>query len=147
MRSALLICLGFALAWAGPVRGDELSPYAVTVLEDGAPVHSGPGRNYYETGRLHRGAEVEVYRHDQGGWLAIRPPDGSFSLVGSRYLKQTADGLAEVLEDHVGARVGSLESPDRDVVQVRLSRGEQVQLLEPAPVTSPNSSQTWYMIA
>ncbi len=147
MRSPLLICLGFALAWASSVRGEELSPYTVTVLEDGAPVHSGPGRNYYETGRLHRGAEVEVYRHDQGGWLAIRPPDGSFSLVGSRYLKPAGDGLAEVLEDHVGARVGSLESPDRDVVQVRLSRGEQVQLLEPAPVTSPNSSQTWYMIA
>jgi hypothetical protein len=147
MRSPLLICLGFALAWAGSVRGEEMSPYAATVLEDGAAVHSGPSRNYYETGRLHRGAEVEVYRHDQGGWLAIRPPDGSFSLVGSRYLKPTGDGLAEVLEDHVGARIGSLESPDRDVVQVRLARGEQVQLLEPAPVTSPNSSQTWYMIA
>jgi hypothetical protein len=147
MGRTFLVFFGLALCSNVTAAANELAPYTVAVLQDGAPVHSGPGRNYYVTGRLHRGATVEVYRHDRGDWLAIRPPDGSFSLVGSRYLRPTADGLADVLEDHVGARIGSLESPDRDVVQVRLSRGEQVRLLEPAPVTSPNSPQTWFMIA
>jgi len=138
--TALCLCVGTAEA-------QEVRPYAATVAADDAPIHSGPGRNYYVTGRLRRGAEVEVYRHDADGWLAIRPPDGSFSLVGSRYLRPATGGIATVLEDQVGARVGSLESPDRDVVQVRLSRGEEVELLEPAPVKSPNSRQTWYMIS
>jgi hypothetical protein len=139
----------FVLCLVGVVtaRADEVEPYAAQVAANDAPVHSGPGRNYYVTGRLRRGAEVEVYRHDAGGWLAIRPPEGSFSLVGSRYLRRNGDGLATILDDQVGARVGSLESPDRDVVQVRLSRGEEVQLLEPEPVTSPSSKQTWYMIS
>ncbi len=147
MHRTMFLCLGFAFSGVAVSRGDEVAPYTAAVIEGDTPVHSGPGRNYYTTGRLRRGATVEVYRHDQGGWLAIRPPEGSFSLVGSRYLRAAGDELATVLEDHVGARVGSLESPDRDVVQVRLSKGEQVQLLEPAPVTSPNSRQSWYMIA
>lgn len=138
--TALCLCVGTAEA-------QEVRPYTASVAADDAPIHSGPGRNYYVTGRLRRGAEVEVYRHDADGWLAIRPPDGSFSLVGSRYLRPGTGGVATVLEDQVGARVGSLESPDRDVVQVRLTRGEEVELLEPAPVKSPNSRQTWYMIS
>lgn len=139
-----------ALVWislSALAAAEEVSPYSAVVAADGTAVHSGPGRNYYVTGRLRRGAEVEIYRHDAGGWLAIRPPDGSFSLVGTRYLRPTGDGLAVVKEDHVGARIGSLESPDRDAVQVRLSQGEEVQLLEPTPVTSPNSRQSWYMIS
>lgn len=147
MHRTILLCFGLACSGIAVTRGEEVQPYEAAIIDADAPVHSGPGRNYYITGRLGVGATVEVYRHDQGGWLAIRPPEGSFSLVGSRYLRATSDGLATVLEDHVGARVGSLESPDRDVVQVRLSKGEQVQLLEPAPVTSPNSRQSWYMIA
>lgn len=146
-RASHLLCL-VALTWCAPLSSaQEVEPYVAVVSADDTPVHSGPGRNYYVTGRLRHGAEVEVYRHDAGGWLAIRPPEGSFSLVGSRYLRRNGDGLATVLDDQVGARIGSLESPDRDVVQVRLKRGEEVQLLEPEPVTSPNSRQTWYMIS
>lgn len=147
MRASRLLFLAWLGMSGASIRAQEVAPYVATIAEDGAPVQSGPGRNYYVTGRLRRGAEVEVYRHDAGGWLAIRPPDGSFSLVGSRYLRRNGDGLATVLEDQVGARVGSLESPDRDVVQVRLARGEEVRLLEPEPVTSPNSRQSWYMIS
>ena len=41
-------------------------------------VRSGPGRNYYPTDKLDKGEKVEVYRHDPGGWYAIRPPRNSF---------------------------------------------------------------------
>lgn len=148
MRQASWLVTLVALSiGAVATRAQEVEPYVAAIAADDAPVHSGPGRNYYVTGRLRRGAEVEVYRHDAGGWLAIRPPEGSFSLVGSRYVRRNGDGLATILEDQVGARVGSLESPDRDVVQVRLKHGEEVRLLEPEPVTSPNSRQAWYMIS
>ena len=45
--------------------------------------------------------EVEVYRHDPGGWCAIRPVDGSFTWVSGRFLKPTENHLAVVTEDGV----------------------------------------------
>ena len=42
---------------------------------------SGPGKNYYPTDKLHKGEKVEIYRHDPGGWCAIKPPRQSFSWV------------------------------------------------------------------
>ena len=48
--------------------------------------------------KLKRGAEVEVYRHDPGGWCAIRPVEGSFSWVSARYVKpaRCAEEMPEV---------------------------------------------------
>ena len=51
------------------------------ITADDVYVRSGPGENYYPTDKLKAGQEVEVYRHDPGGWYAIRPPKGSFSWV------------------------------------------------------------------
>ena len=96
-------------------------------------VHGGPGDDYYATGQLPLGAVVEVYRHDRGGWCAIRPPDGSFSWVLEKYLSFAAgDGsqIAEVTSDRCQAHVGTALGSERDVRQVQLSVGEQVQVLE-----------------
>src|SRR6476619_2840895 len=64
----------------------ESSPYKARVIAAGAPVHSGPGENYYPTDTLSEGDTIEVYREKPGGWLAIRPPMGSYSWVAERDL-------------------------------------------------------------
>ena len=56
-------------------------PYQAFVLKDETLILSGPGESHYPTERLDQGATVEVYREDPGGWFAIRPVKGSFSLV------------------------------------------------------------------
>ena len=61
-------------------------PYKTFVAADDVYVRSGPGQNYYPTDKLKRGDEVEVYRHDPGGWCAIRPVPGSFAWVSGRFL-------------------------------------------------------------
>ncbi|MGD9721114.1 MAG: SH3 domain-containing protein [Pirellulales bacterium] len=112
-------------------------PYTAYVNTDDVYVRSGPGRNYYPTDKLPRGARVEVYRHDPGGWLAIRPPRTSFTWVSKRHLDADGNALATVNSDRVVARVGSSFSDVREVIQVRLEKGEQVELVAESPEDSP----------
>jgi SH3-like domain-containing protein len=117
-------------------------PYVAYVNSADVYVRSGPGRDYYPTDKLQKGEKVEVYRHDPGGWLAIRPPRQSFSWVSTRHLDPTEDRLAVVNSSRVVARVGSTFSDVRDVIQVRLEKGEQVALVD-----SPASDSPWCKIA
>ncbi len=136
MRWRSLCMLALATTTCVAARADDL-PYTARVNADDVYVRSGPGRNYYPTEKLNQGDMVEVYRHDPGGWLAIRPTPGSFTWVSQRHLDPERDGLASVNSDRVVARVGSTFSDVRDVIQVRLERGEKVELLEPPQPDSP----------
>jgi len=129
------------------VGGQQNFPYKAYVIDNDVYYRSGPGKNYYPTGKLQAGDQVEVYRHDPGGWYAIRPPEGSFSWVSGRYLKLDGDGLAEVTGDRVAARVGSQFSDIRDVIAVRLHRGEVVEVLDSEEIGSGAAAGTWYKIA
>ncbi len=142
MRAKSVVLGLVTLATALPALADEY-PMMAYVQADGAYVRSGPGRDYYPTDKLQKGAEVEIYRRDPGGWLAIRPPEGSYCWVSSRYLTEPVDGLSEVTKDQTVARVGSRFSAVRDVIQVRLDRGELVEVLE----SHNGGGQTWYKIA
>jgi hypothetical protein len=73
--------------------------------------------------------------------------EGSFAWVSSRYLKPTEDNLAVITEDNVSARVGSHFSDIRDVVQVRLQKGEMVELLDPPPRSAGRAENAWLRIA
>jgi len=144
MRLLVALLLSAQAVLSSPVNREQSFPYKAYVAVDGVYVRSGPGQNYYPTDKLKRGQEIEVYRHDPGGWCAIRPVDGSFTWVASRYLKPTSAHLAVVTEDGVSARVGSRFSNMREVVQVRLQKGEVVEILE-APQGAGGSA--WFKIA
>jgi len=144
--AALLLSIG----WISPVSAAlPAFPYKAYVTTDGTQVRSGPGENYYPTDKLKAGQEVEVYRHDPGGWYAIRPPEGGFSWVRGRNLKLEKNQLAVVQDDRVPARVGSRFSDVRDVIQVRLHRGEVVEVLDAkrAEAAAATESSTWYKIS
>lgn len=141
-RWPLVVAVLISLAAAAPAAELDF-PYQAYVNADDVYVRSGPGRDYYPTDKLRKGQAIEVYRHDPGGWLAIRPPRGSFSWVSSRNLKLSEDDLAVVDSQRVvPARVGSAFSDMRDVIQVRLERDEKVVLLEP-----PKADSIWCKIA
>jgi hypothetical protein len=129
MQWRIVLATIVALCAAAPTWAVDF-PYEAYVNSADVYVRSGPGRNYYPTDKLPKGAKVEVYRHDPGGWYAIRPPRQSFSWVASRHLDQNADGLATVNSPRVVARVGSAFSDARDVIQVRLDEGEKVEVLD-----------------
>src|SRR5690606_12650897 len=127
MRWSLAILMLALCGASGRALADGF-PYVAYVSTNDVYVRSGPGRDYYPTDKLDKGQPVEVYRHDPGGWLAIRPPRGSFSWVSARHLDLAEDNLAVVNSDRVVARVGSEFSDVRDVIQVRLARDEKVAL-------------------
>ena len=125
-----VVILAISVMMTGPVLAEQRTPpYKAYISADAVYVRSGPGKNYYPSDKLKTGDQVEVYRHDPGGWYAIRPTEGSFTWVSSRYVEVGKDGLGEVTGDRVAARVGSRFSDVRDVIQVRLNRGEAVQVL------------------
>ena len=151
MRS-LSVVVGSYCAWlfaaAAAVAADEGQfPYTAYANSDDVYIRSGPGKNYYPADKLPRGEPVEVYRHDPGGWYAIRPPRGSFSWVPARLLQPTTGHLATVNGDRVVSRVGSRFSDVRDVIQVRFDRGEEVEILEVKTLNTSGQPEQWCKIA
>ena len=124
-------------------------PYQAFVLGENAAVHSGPGEVHYTTDNLQQNAVVEVYRHDPGGWCAIKPPPGSFSLIPESALNKFSDTDGNINEDGtqawVGTRTGSVDKP---LWQVKLRQGEPVKILGEASWPHPEGHSTvWYQIS
>ena len=130
-----------------PAAAGEKFPYTAYTNSDDVYIRSGPGKNYYPTDKLAKGEPVEIYRHDPGGWYAIRPPQGSFSWVPAEALKPIGDRLAVVLKDHTPCFVGTRFSNARDVHQVRLDQGEQVEILDIKPIGDGSEAQSWCQIS
>ena len=141
---SLLVVLSGSMTVLGAERQ---TPYTAYVVSDGVYVRSGPGKNYYPTMKLPLGAEVEVYRHDPGGWYAIRPPKESFTWVAARFVEVGEDGLGTITGEQVAARVGSTFSDIRDVIQVRMYEGEVVEILGEKQFTGQSEAGKWYRIA
>jgi uncharacterized protein YgiM (DUF1202 family) len=141
---ALALLVG---AGAGSSATADEFPYTAYVTADEAYYRSGPGSSYYPCGRLRRGATVEVWREDAGGWCAIRPPKDAFSWVAARDLSSVERGLAAARRDDVPVRVGSLLRDVRDAEQVRLRKGEQVALADAEPVCDAEGTPLWQKIA
>ncbi len=120
---AVLVVVWGSVAWA------QRTPYLAVVSQDRAYVRSGPGQHYYPTGVLRQGAVVEVYRHDPGGWLAIRPPVGSFSWVPADAVELLNEEVGRITRGGVVARIGSTLSPVRELWQVKLRQGELVAVI------------------
>lgn len=121
----------------------DIEPYAAKVTVPRALVYSGPGEKFYPTSSLNPGETVEVYREEKGGWLGIRPLQGSFSLVPEKAIEEQDNGLARVREDSTASRIGSELSDKSNATQVRLKRGEVVEVLGRQPV----NGETWVRIA
>jgi SH3-like domain-containing protein len=146
MRPLVAILFCCSLLLPSTATAEPSFPYKATVVSDDVYVRSGPGQDYYPTSKLKRGEEVEVYRHDPGGWCRIRPVEGSFTWVSGRFLKPTKHNMAVVTQDGIAARVGSRFSDTRDVIQVRLHKDEVVEILEAPPADGHGANQ-WYKIA
>jgi len=147
MRLVAATVLSCCVLVASAAGGEQVFPYKGFINTDDVYVRSGPGQSYYPTAKLKKGQQVEVYRHDPGGWYAVKPPEGSFAWVARRFLKAGVDNLAVVTEDRVAARVGSRFSNIKDVIQVRLHQGEVVEVLESKRFENDPQGATWYKIA
>ena len=145
MRLVVITVLCVCITSPAPAGPPAQLPYTAKITAEDVYVRSGPGQSYYPTDKLDKGAKVEVYRHDPGGWYAIRPPEDSFAWVSARYLTPGEGNLAVVSAENVAARVGSRFSDIRDVIQVRLRKSEVVEVL--GAETDDRGEHRWYKIA
>lgn len=144
-RFALAAIVSLFLAHA--LAAAQQFPYVGYVNRDDVALRSGPGKNYYATAMLYQGDTVEVYRHDPGGWYAVRPPKGSFSWVLASNVRLVDGQLGVVEGQEVVARVGTDHGDTRDVIQVRLDEGEEVVVLEAQQFGEGSDAVTWFKIA
>ncbi len=129
-----VLALAFVALFLGAdaaLHADETFPYTAYVSsQSSAKIHSGPGLDYYATDQLEQGSEVVVYQHVGQQWAAIRPPEGSHSLVPIGALEVSgADDLGTVrneVKTIVGSRLSSLQ---HDVEYITLQPGDVVQIL------------------
>ncbi len=145
MRAGCVIAI---LGWLASLvaAAEQEFPYTAYIARREAALRGGPGRNYYTTDKLPGGETVEVYRHD-GDWCAIRPPVGSFSWVRAEDLRIDREGIGIVLVEDAASRIGSNTNEFRDVIQVRLQRGEQVEVLDAVQVSNDNGVEFYCKIA
>ncbi|QDU38825.1 Bacterial SH3 domain protein [Maioricimonas rarisocia] len=137
MRTLSFVLL-ISVAGAAPARAAIQSfPYQAECRADDIVVRSGPGQRYYATGKLERGTQVQVHRHDPGGWFMIAPPPGSFSWIDASLVKVTnqGEGVVDVppLEDgrvpRAIVRIGSQLSDDHAYYGRELGSGDKVTIL------------------
>jgi len=105
-------------------------PYRARVTAATAEVRSGPSASpdLYATNQLRPGDIVDVIEQLPGGWLAIKPPPGSFSWINQRYLEQTGPHSWVVTNPaEVPILVGSSIKPDKPSVEgVKIQPGSQL---------------------
>jgi hypothetical protein len=116
MLGGMVLVLSFGVnADAPAVR------YTARVKADGAEVRCGPSSNpeMYPTNKLRRDETIEVLDERPDGWLAIKPPQGSFSWVNGRWLRKGDGPDAWVVDVEAPVLIGSALKDDRPTVEGR----------------------------
>ncbi len=131
------------------LEGDFDFPYQAFALSDQAMVRSGPDQVHYATEQLEQGMAVQVYRHDPGGWCAIRPTQGSFSMIPESVVEIVEQNVGRVIDEGTQAWVGTrLGAVDKPLWQIKLRQGELVEILGEVSWPNPEGHSTiWYQIA
>lgn len=147
-RPLCLLMLAGILPLAATALASE--PYKGRVTTAQVFTRSGPGQNYYPTAYLEKNTVVDVYREDVGGWLAIRPTEGEFSLVRADDLSYGVDRrIAHVQTAEAPAFVGSQISDQHHITHVKLDQDEPLEVLGIVELRDPETGkkEAFYRIA
>ncbi len=148
---ALSGVLALALTARAAPPGQEYKFEERVITAPKVEVRSGPSNDpkMYPTCELHRGDRVEAVTNKDGvpaGWLAIKPPAGSFSWVNVNYVSTADAHSGTVTQDDTPVLVGSaLYNQPPSVNGPRLQRGTQVIILDRFLQASDGSK--WFPIA
>jgi hypothetical protein len=143
-----LFLVVLSLSSTAIAAADEF-PYSAYIAADKTEVVAGLGHRFYATDRLSRGTMVEIYREEASGWLAIRPPEGSFSWVPADFVERLEDDKLGKVKQPTGAWVGTaVEHVAEHYQQVTLKAGELVQIIDEKSVTDKEGKERkWLKIA
>ena len=134
------------------VPGNTTVPFTARIILPNAEVRSGPGSDskLYGTNNLKAGDVITVVQERADGWLAIRPPDGSFSWVQSKYLQRIVPNQPNYLVqtndgNKIPVYIGSAVLNTKPTLEsARLTRGSQVKSLG---AEQSDGKENWIPIA
>lgn len=152
MQRMVTVVVGTLVSYSlqGQVRcpAEPASAETRVVVRDQAEIRSGPGEQFYVTGHLARGTDVQVYHEGPESWVAIRPPAGSFSWIPADAIDtSSSSSVATVTKSGIRTRVGSAVGNDRQVAYITLKQGEKVRLLDSEAMADHESNRDWRRIA
>jgi hypothetical protein len=132
--TSLLGTLALSLILPNSLFAADTPPDVRTVIVPSAQVWCGPSTvdGLYPTNVLRQGDRVEVAHELESGWLAIRPPAGSFSWINKRFVDNLKFATYVVNHEHnpVPVFIGSSLKTDRpNKIGVKLPRGAQVRMI------------------
>jgi len=119
----------------------QAPPDVRTIIVREVLVRSGPNDKFYPTSRLAQGDRVVVVPQppegQQPGWLAIKPPRGSFSWINQRFVEVIVPGTGKVVADTpIPVLVGSSETKEQPTKEgSKAVRGSQVIIVD-KPLTT-----------
>jgi hypothetical protein len=104
--------------------------FDVEVIARDAFALAGPGSAYYPTVAVRQGQILTAKGVQPDGWVAVAPPQDSFSWILADRVKENPDGTATILQNDTPVYVGSSLSDAHHVQQVRLRKGDQVRPID-----------------
>jgi hypothetical protein len=112
---------------AGPWKTAEIVAEAIDLFDR-------PSDSAFSTGRLARGTKVRVVR-DEGDWLAVAAPPGSFSWIESDSIVEEENGAARVVADGAKVRPGADGARLPGAPRTTLRRDAAVRLVDRPDLT------------
>lgn len=131
-------------AQAQDANTENIVFFSIPVGVDSAPIYASPSKNTYQTGSIKKDQYVEVYFCNKDGFCAIRPPQGSFSWINSKFVElENATSGKIVSAKAAPSRVGADSPVNSSVVQVGLQNNQKVKILDQVDLSD---GSTWYKI-
>jgi len=144
VRKSIVVLLGL-LAMTRSVAAQGYPAEMIITLPE-VEVRSGPTKEYQITSKLKYGDRVLVLHEskDQPGWLAIKPPPGSFSWITDKFVKKTSDNTGVVINPGAKLLPGSvLVNSPPNAASVEIGVGCQLIILGKGNVVD---GVAWYPI-
>jgi hypothetical protein len=148
-----LVLISLTMAGLTTAVAEESTTDSTTyyVMVESASIYAGPSKEFYPTSHIQRGTALEAYQQTSDGWLAVRPPEGSFSWVPASQAYLLPGGkVIEITDAKAVSWIGTeLGSAKQYRWQVQLNPGEQLKVLGEASVKNGHEEREalWYRIA
>lgn len=149
-RCLIGLALAVCLLSTSRAADNATTSQTVYVAVESALIYAGPSKEYYPTSQAMRGIALEVYQQTADGWMAVRPPEGSFSWIPASQAYLLPGGkVIEVTDAKAVSWIGTeLGSAKQYRWQVQLNPGEQLQVLGESNIPNGHEERSalWYRI-
>jgi SH3-like domain-containing protein len=107
-------------------------PFMAEITSDDVYIRSGPGTQYYNSGKARKGDKVKVVAN-KFSWLQVVPPAGSYSWISKQYVqidpqnKTSGAVIGEAVRVYAGS--DEVQPMHSTSIQVKLNKGDKITIV------------------